>query len=49
MHGTSDQLIEDDGMIAATARVHGFIVATRNAHDFMHFDVRVLNPFKASQ
>jgi predicted nucleic acid-binding protein len=33
MHGTSDQLIED-GMIAATARVHGFIVATRNGHDF---------------
>jgi len=48
MHGTSDQLIED-GVIAATARVHGFIVATRNEHDFTHFDVRVFNPFRASQ
>jgi predicted nucleic acid-binding protein len=48
MHGTSDQLIED-AMIAATARVHDFIVATRNVHDFTHFDVRVFNPFKARQ
>ena len=48
IHGTSDQLIED-GMIAATARVHGFIVATRNERDFKHLDVRVFNPFKASQ
>lgn len=45
MHGKSDRLIED-GMIAATARVHGLIVATRNEHDFESFDVRVFNPFK---
>ena len=48
MHGRSDELIED-AMIAAMARVHGFIVATRNEHDFSDFDVRVFNPFKANQ
>jgi len=48
MHRKADQLFED-GMIAATARVNGFIVATRNEHDFKHCDVRVFNPFRASQ
>ena len=43
----SDQLIED-AMIAATARVHGLTVATRNERDFKQFDVRILNPFKTS-
>jgi len=47
MHGKSDRLIED-GMIAATARIHDLIVATRNEHDFRPFDVRVLNPFKGN-
>jgi predicted nucleic acid-binding protein len=47
MHGTSDELIEDS-MIAATARVHGFTVATRYEHDFKPFAVPVFNPFKAS-
>jgi len=42
-----DHLLED-AMIAATARVHHLIVATRNEADFHHFDVRILNPFKAS-
>jgi toxin FitB len=41
----SDTLSEDV-MIAATARVHGLTVATRNERDFAHFDVAVLNPFK---
>jgi len=41
----SDTLGED-AMIAATARVHGLTVATRNERDFAHFDVAVLNPFK---
>jgi len=41
-----DQLLED-GMIAATARIHGLTVVTRNERDFRQFDVRILNPFKA--
>lgn len=45
MHRRSDTLSED-AMMAATARVHGLTVATRNECDFAHFDVAVLNPFK---
>ena len=44
MIGKPDELIED-AMIAATAKVHGLIVATRNERDFRHFDVEVMNPF----
>jgi toxin FitB len=47
MHEKPDQLLED-GMIAATARIHGLIVATRNERDFRQFDVRIVNPFKAN-
>lgn len=32
-------------MIAATARIHHFIVVTRNVKDFVAFDVPVLDPF----
>jgi toxin FitB len=45
MHGRSETLIED-AMIAATARVHGLTVATRDEGDLAHFEVAVLNPFK---
>ena len=45
MREKPDQLLED-GMIAATARTHGLIVATRNERDFRHFDVRIVNPFR---
>jgi predicted nucleic acid-binding protein len=45
MHGKSDHLIED-GMIAATARTHDLVVATRNENDFKQLNVRVFNPFK---
>ena len=42
--GKSSELIED-AMIAATARVHGFTVATRNERDFRGFQVGTFNPF----
>ncbi|EKE78757.1 MULTISPECIES: type II toxin-antitoxin system VapC family toxin [Oceanibaculum] len=45
MHGKPDTLIED-AMIAATARVHGLTVVTRNIRDFQSFGVPLLDPFK---
>jgi predicted nucleic acid-binding protein len=45
MRGKSDHLIED-GMIAATARVHKLVVATRNEGDFKQLAVPLVNPFK---
>jgi predicted nucleic acid-binding protein len=47
MHRRSDTLYED-AMIAATARVHGLTVVTRNVADFRAFDVPLLNPFSRS-
>lgn len=41
-----DELLEDT-MIAATARVHHLIVATRNEGGFKQLGIRILNPFKA--
>jgi predicted nucleic acid-binding protein len=32
-------------MIAATARIHGLVVATRNDKDFAQLDVAAENPF----
>jgi toxin FitB len=48
MHRRSNTLSED-AMIAATARVHGLTVATRNERDFRHLDVAVVNPFKGGK
>lgn len=47
MHRRSNTLYED-AMIAATARVHGLTVVTRNLRDFSGFGVELLNPFKTS-
>ena len=44
MHRKSDTLYED-AMIAATARVHGLTVATRNVSDFDALGTEVFNPF----
>jgi hypothetical protein len=44
MHKTSDTLMED-AMIAATAKVHQWVVVTRNVSDFKSFGVDLLNPF----
>jgi len=44
MNGKSDDLMED-GMIAATARVFGLMVATRKEADFAPIIVPVFNPF----
>jgi predicted nucleic acid-binding protein len=46
MEGRSDGLLED-AMIAATARVRGLAVATRNVRDFKGLAVEILNPFTA--
>lgn len=34
-----------DGLIGATAKVHGLVLVTRNARDFAKTKVSVLNPF----
>jgi toxin FitB len=34
-----------DGLIGATAKVHGLVLVTRNARDFARTKVSVLNPF----
>ena len=44
----SDTIIEN-AMIAATAKVHGLTVVTRNTGDFKSFGVPLFNPFKSAQ
>ena len=45
MHRKSDTVYED-AMIAATAKLHGLTVVTRNVADFKNFGVPLLDPFK---
>jgi predicted nucleic acid-binding protein len=47
MAGRPDSLRED-AMIAATARIHGFIVAARDEKDFKHLGGDIVNPFKSA-
>jgi toxin FitB len=44
LHGRT-QTLREDAMIAATARVHGLTVATRDVSDFAAFGVPLFNPF----
>lgn len=46
IHGRSVTLRED-AMIAATSRVHGLTIATRNERDFKSFSVPLFNPFRS--
>ncbi len=46
LHRQSPHLFED-AAIAATARVHGLTIATRNTRDFERFGVPLVNPFTA--
>ena len=48
MEGKQEHLLED-AMIAATARTHGLVVATRNDKDFAQLDVAVENPFRGEK
>lgn len=38
--------LTEDAMIAATAKIHGLTVVTRNLRDFREFGVKLLDPFK---
>jgi hypothetical protein len=44
MHRKSDTFFED-AMLAATAKVHGLMVASRNVADFKALGFEVFNPF----
>jgi predicted nucleic acid-binding protein len=46
--GESEKHVDDVGL-AATARVHGLIVVTRNVKDFDGRGVRVFDPFTATR
>lgn len=38
-----------DSLVAATALVHGLVVATRNRSDFAHAGVKIVDPFAAGR
>jgi predicted nucleic acid-binding protein len=45
---TPDPIAEIDGLLAATAIVHGLTLVTRNTRDVARTGVRLLNPFEPS-
>lgn len=45
--GESEKHVDDAGL-AATARVHGLVVVTRNVKDFDGRGVKVIDPFKSA-
>src|SRR5437588_5666748 len=45
IHKQTNQL-DEDAMIAATARIHQLTVATRDVKDFQRLKVDIVNPFK---
>lgn len=44
--GRAKDRLAMDGIIAATASLHGMVVATGNERDFQRFPVRVINPYR---
>ena len=44
MHGRQPEM-SGDAFVAATARVHGMVVVTRNLRDFRDFGVELFDPF----
>jgi predicted nucleic acid-binding protein len=45
MEGKPDHRFED-AMIAASARIHQLVLATRDERDFVQWELRIVNPFK---
>jgi predicted nucleic acid-binding protein len=48
MAGRSDDVLEDM-MLAATARIYGLTLATRNLRDFEKVDLELFNPFSPTK
>jgi len=46
--GTPNPIPTVDGLLAATAHVHGLILVTRNVSHFESLDIEWVNPFDAS-
>lgn len=44
--GTPNPIPTVDGLLAATAQVHGLILVTRNTTDVHHLDIELINPFE---
>jgi predicted nucleic acid-binding protein len=45
--GVSNPIPTVDGLLAATAHVHGLVLATRNVADVEALDIEWVNPFEA--